>query len=520
VRGPGRWTVRTRLVVAAVALTGLALVLANTAGLALLRGYLMDRLDDQLSATTGVASSGLVALARRPPDGLVAPGEPGEAGIPVEKKIVARIVGDRAIYFFSPDGKLTGGFPSQPISGPDLGSFEEIRRGEPYTVPGTDGPSWRVMAVDVPGGGTMVTASSMAEIEAIQKWLLAIDAGVMAVVLFLLGLAAAALVRLGLRPLTRMEETAGHIAAGDFGRRVPADDPHTEPGRLGIAMNVMLDRVEREIAARAQSEARMRRFLADASHELRTPLTSVRGFAELYRRGGTPPGPPLDEAMRRIEDEAGRMGVLVDDLLTLAHLDEERPMDSHPVDLLEIAADTIRDARARVPDRQVRLAGLGPSLAPVVVVGDEARLRQVPANLVANALAHTPPDAKITVRVGVAEAASAPAVAVGAKRPGLMGVIEVSDTGPGIPPAHVPHIFERLYRVSQSRSRAEGGAGLGLAIVAAIVRAHGGRVELAPSGTTTGAEREAETGAVFRVLLPLDASPGEQEDPDSDGPPR
>jgi two-component system OmpR family sensor kinase len=285
-------------------------------------------------------------------------------------------------------------------------------------------------------------------------------------------------------------------------------------------MNVMLDRVEREIAARAQSEARMRRFLADASHELRTPLTSVRGFAELYRRGGTPPGPPLDEAMRRIEDEAGRMGVLVDDLLTLAHLDEERPMDSHPVDLLEIAADTIRDARARVPDRQVRLAGLGPSLAPVVVVGDEARLRQVPANLVANALAHTPPDAKITVRVGVAEAASAPAVAVGAKRPGLMGVIEVSDTGPGIPPAHVPHIFERLYRVSQSRSRAEGGAGLGLAIVAAIVRAHGGRVELAPSGTTTGAEREAETGAVFRVLLPLDASPGEQEDPDSDGPPR
>ncbi|GAA1285316.1 hypothetical protein Psi02_32210 [Planotetraspora silvatica] len=519
-RGPGRWTVRTRLVVAAVALTGLALVLANTAGLALLRGYLMDRLDDQLSATTGVASSGLIALADRPPAGLTAPGDPGEAGIPVEKKIVARIVGDRAIYFFSRDGRLTGGFPSQPISGPDLGSFEEIHRGEPYTVPGRGGPSWRVMAVDVPGGGTMVTASSMAEIEAIQKWLLAIDAGVMAVVLLLLGLAAAALVRLGLRPLTRMEETAGHIAAGDFGRRVPADDPHTEPGRLGIAMNVMLDRVEREIAARAQSEARMRRFLADASHELRTPLTSVRGFAELYRRGGTPAGPPLDEAMRRIEDEAGRMGVLVDDLLTLAHLDEERPMDSHPVDLLEIAADTIRDARARVPDRQVRLAGLGSSLAPVVVVGDEARLRQVPANLVANALAHTPPDAKITVRVGVAMAGSGPAIAVGAAAPGLMGVIEVADTGPGIPAGHVPHIFERLYRVSQSRSRAEGGAGLGLAIVAAIVRAHGGRVELAPSGTTTGAEREAETGAVFRVLLPLHTSPGEQEDPDFDGAPR
>jgi two-component system OmpR family sensor kinase len=520
-RGPGRWTLRTRLVVAAVALTGVALVLANAAGLALLRGYLMDRLDDQLKATTGVASKSLV-MVRRPP-GLPAPGDPGDVVLPVERKIVARIVGDRAIYFFSADGKFTGGFPSKPDNGPDLGSFEELRKGEPYTVSGTNGPSWRVLAVDMPGGGTAVMAASMADIEATQGWLLAIDGGVMAVVLLLLGLAAAAVVRLGMRPLTKMEETAVHIAAGDFGRRVAADDPHTEPGRLGIAMNVMLDRIEREIAARAESEARMRRFLADASHELRTPLTSVRGFAELYRRGGTPPGPPLDEAMRRIEDEAGRMGVLVNDLLALARLDEERPMDSHPVDLLEIAADTIRDARARVPDRQVRLAGLGSSLAPVVVVGDEARLRQVPANLVANALAHTPPDAKITVRVGVGTAAPAPAVAVGAAAPGLMGVIEVSDTGPGIASGHVPHIFERLYRVSESRSRAEGGAGLGLAIVAAIVRAHGGRVELVASpGMETGMETATEmgAGAVFRVLLPLHTSPQEPGDPDSDGPPR
>ncbi|GII57156.1 two-component sensor histidine kinase [Planotetraspora thailandica] len=501
---PARWTLRTRLVVAAVALSGLALVLANVAGLALLRGYLMDRLDDQLRATVGAASAAPVPRQAQQIQIPKLRSSPGEFVLPVDKSLVARIVGDRAIYFFSGDGKVTNAFPSAPADRPDIGSYDQLRKGEPYTVPGTGDSSWRLMAVDLPGGGTVVMASSLAEIEAVQRWLLAIDAGVLAVMLLLLGLAAAALVRLGMRPLTAMEATAGQIAAGDFGRRVPVDDAHTEPGRLGIAMNVMLDRVEREIAARAESEAGMRRFLADASHELRTPLTSVRGFAELYRRGGTPPGPPLDEAMRRIEDEAGRMGVLVDDLLMLARLDEERPMDSRPVDLLEIAADTIRDARARVPDRQVRLAGLGSSLSPVVVVGDEARLRQVAANLVANALAHTPPEAKVTVKVGTGTAAESPDAAVGEPPPGLMGIVEVADTGPGITPGHASHVFERLYRVSESRSRTEGGAGLGLAIVAAIVRAHGGRVEL----TTSPGE-----GAAFRVLLPLGSH-------DFDGAPR
>jgi two-component system OmpR family sensor kinase len=355
------------------------------------------------------------------------------------------------------------------------------------------------MAADIPDGGTVVMTASLGEVEATQRWLMAIDAAVMAVVLLLLGLAAAALVRLGMRPLTRMEETAGQISAGDFSRRVPDTDPHTEPGRLGVAMNVMLDRVESEIAARIESEARMRRFLADASHELRTPLTSVQGFAELYRRGGTPPGPPMDETMRRIEEEATRMSLLVNDLLVLAHLDEERPLDSRCVDLLQIAVETVRDARARLPERQIRLTGLDSALSPVMLLGDEARLRQVATNLVANALAHTPQDAKITVRVGAGTAVAAPAAAVGAEVPDsqIMGVLEVCDTGPGIAEDHAPRVFERLYRVSQSRSRADGGAGLGLAIVAGIVKAHAGRVELA---TARG------EGATFRVLLPLQDS--------------
>jgi two-component system OmpR family sensor kinase len=521
-RTPDRWTLRTRLVVAVVALTGVALVLANTAGVALLRGYLVDRLDKQLRVTTRVAATGMNAdpifkpLNDAPVGGWQEGVDPPPDGVeppPVTRRVVARIVGDRGIYFFTAAGKLAGEFPANPGTGakPDLGSYEELRRDEPYTVPGTDGSSWRVMAVDLPqGGGTVVMTASLAEIEAIQGWLLAIDAVVMAIVLLLLGLAAAAVVRLGMRPLTRMEQTAAQITAGYLGRRVPDSDPHTEPGRLGTAMNVMLDRVEREIAARAESEARMRRFLADVSHELRTPLTSVRGFAELYRRGGTPAGPQLDETMRRIEDEATRMSMLVNDMLTLAHLDEERPMDSRPVDLLAIAADTIRDARVRVPERQVRLAKLDSSLRPIMVVADEARLRQVAANLLTNALVHTPPDATVTVRVGTGTATTTPnhattptgsaaaplTVAIGAKPPRFrrMGVLEVSDTGPGIPPACTPHIFERLYRASESRSRAAGGAGLGLAIVAAIVKALGGRVEL----TTAPGD-----GASFRVLIPL-----------------
>ncbi|MEV7965742.1 ATP-binding protein [Sphaerisporangium sp. NPDC088356] len=497
-RPPGHWTLRARLVVAAVALTGVALVLANAVGLTLLRNYLVDRLDDQLDATVSPAVAGVMAM----PKGLPLPASPQPGQKPIrilvsEKQIVQRMIGDRRFYVFAPDGRLAGEIPGALPNRPELGPYDQIQKGEPYTVPGTDGPSWRVKAMDLPDGGTVVMTASLAEIEATQRWLMAIDAAVMAVVLVLLGVAAAALVRLGMRPLTRMEETAAQISAGDFSRRVPETAPHTEPGRLGVAMNVMLDRVESEIAARIESEARMRRFLADASHELRTPLTSVQGFAELYRRGGTPPGPPMDETMRRIEDEATRMGLLVNDLLVLAHLDEERALDSHPVDLLEIAVETVRDARARLPERRIRLTGLGSALSPVMVMGDEARLRQVAANLVTNALVHTPPDAKITVRVGVDKAAVSPAAAVGEGAHRIMGVLEVCDTGPGIPEDHAPRVFERLYRISQSRSRAEGGAGLGLAIVAGIVRAHGGRVEL---------ETSQGKGAVFRVLLPLEDS--------------
>ncbi|WP_220040219.1 sensor histidine kinase [Nonomuraea aridisoli] len=455
---PASWSLRTRLVMAVLGLATLGLVLSNVVGIALLRDNMMGRVDRQIEQLAKVGKT---------KGELVFPAKPVRSDA-VSELLARRLASAQLVMIFTPDGKLKAdtAVDDRPV-------IDDLRTGVTYTVPGTADHPWRLHAVELPNGNTWVIAQSLAELEQTETSAIAIAVAVSAVTLLLIGLAANAVVRLGLRPLTRMEATAGQIARGDFARRVHARDPHTEPGRLATAMNVMLDRLQAEIAARTESETRMRRFLADASHELRTPLTSVRGFAELHRRGGD-----ADEAMRRIEDEAARMGVLVNDLLTLAQLDEERPLDRGPVDLLEVAADTIRDARVRVPERHVRLTGLGGALAPVSVVGDEARLRQVAANLVGNALCHTPPDADVTVRVGRTDGAA---------------VLEVADTGPGIPPEHVPRLFDRLYRVGQGRSRADGGAGLGLAIVAAIVRSHGGRVEV---DTRPGA------GAAFRVFLP------------------
>jgi two-component system OmpR family sensor kinase len=304
-----------------------------------------------------------------------------------------------------------------------------------------------------------------------------------------------------------MEQTAAEIAGGDLSRRVPDTDPHTESGRLGTALNTMLVRIEAALAARTASEQRLRRFLADASHELRTPLTSIQGFAELYRRGGAPPGPALDEAMGRIESEVGRMRLLVNDLLLLARLDEERPLERHPVDLLAVAADAVRDAHVRVPSRFVQLAALdddSETFEAVTVYGDEPRIRQVVNNLVVNALQHTPDDCAVVVRVGTSASPGLdpeerteqlPSAVSGATMPAgyAVAIIEVADAGPGMSPSEARHAFERLYRADPNRAGRDGGNGLGLAIVAAIVQAHGGRVALY---TSVGA------GARFRVLLP------------------
>jgi two-component system OmpR family sensor kinase len=385
-------------------------------------------------------------------------------------------------------------FPSN-IEPPDFGKFEELK---PLADTGihtmTDvrtSERYRVNVVTRPDDqGYAVAAISLTRVDNTVNQMTAIGLGVSALALLLLGFAGYQVVGLGLKPLTRMEEAATAIADGDLTVRVADTDPHTEAGRLGFALNTMLGWIEAEVDARIASEQRLRQFLADASHELRTPLTSIRGFAELYRRGGAPTKPELDEAMSRIEDEAARMGLLVEDLLLLAALDEERPLKRSKVDLLAVVADIVRDAHVRSPHRTIELG----EFEPVTVSGDEHRLRQVTSNLVANALQHTPPQAQITLRVGRLKEATKPVAAVGlpVRRPAA--VLEVSDTGPGVPIEHAQRIFERLYRADPHRARSHGGAGLGLAIVTSIVKAHGGRVELS---TSPG------QGSTFRVILPL-----------------
>jgi two-component system OmpR family sensor kinase len=457
---------------------------ADVAGSALLRSYLVSRVDTLLAGQ----ARGLARTGQLPP---VNPNRPPPR---------LGLGGEQRLYVYSAGGTVVRQSAGTGTGRPHLGPFAALRDragGHAFTVDGTDG-AWRVLVTPIDAGREYaVNAVSLREIERTQEQLVLIDVGVTVLVLLALGLTAAWVVRIGLRPLTRMERAATEIAGGDLSRRVEDADPHTESGRLGSALNVMLVRIEAALADRSASERRLRRFLADASHELRTPLTSIQGFAELYRRGGAPPGPELDEAMQRVEAEVGRMRVLVNDLLMLARLDEERPLERHPVDLLAVAADAVRDAHVRIPSRFIGLTGLDSErLEPVTVGGDEARLRQVVTNLVANALQHTPDDAAVTVRVGRVGAGCSGDGAVAAVGGPLAGaaVVEVDDAGPGMSTEDARHAFERLYRADPSRSRQHGGAGLGLAIVAAIVQSHGGRVELF---TSPGA------GCRFRVGLPF-----------------
>jgi two-component system, OmpR family, sensor kinase len=490
------------MVVTIAALAAIALVVADFAGAALLRSYLVGRLDAQLSGQ----ARGLSRVAQVPGQNPAFPNRL-RSGTPFGT--------ESRIYVFTADGTRVYTSSGSGSGEPNLGGFASLKAradGNAFTVSGTDG-NWRVRVTSIAAGRDYaVHALSMRDVEATEDGLLLIDAAVTALVLLLIAVAAASVVRIGLRPLTRMEDIATEIAGGDLSRRVSDADPHTESGRLGMALNMMLVRIERALADRSASERRLRRFLADASHELRTPLTSIQGFAELYRRGGAPPGPALDEAMGRIEAEVGRMHLLVNDLLLLARLDEERPLERHPVDLLAVAADAVRDAHVRVPTRFVRLAGLvdhADTFEPVTVLGDEPRIRQVVTNLVANALQHTPDDCAVAVRVGSGpaggSAAADPVAAVGADLPAdrPVAIVEVVDEGPGVGTADATHVFERLYRADPSRARHSGGAGLGLAIVAAIVQAHGGRVELF---TAPG------EGARFRVLLPAQDRVDEEPD--------
>jgi len=354
---------------------------------------------------------------------------------------------------------------------------------KPTTVGSVDnsGVQWRAVSVRGPHGRLVTVAYDLSDVRETVRSLVWLQLGIGAAVLVVLGLAEFWSVHRSLRPLMEVEQTAAAIAAGQLDRRVPERDPRTEVGRLSSALNGMLAQIQRALASSESSaekartsEERMRRFITDASHELRTPLTTIRGFAELYRQGAAR---DMEMVMSRVESESRRMGLLVDDLLLLARLDAQRPIEQNRVDLLALASDAVHDAQAIAPKRNITMEVFDGPGTPEVL-GDEPRLRQVLGNLVTNALQHTPESADITVRVGTE---------------GDDAIVEVVDEGPGMSQEDALRIFERFYRTDTSRARISGGTGLGLSIVDSLVLAHDGTV------TVTTAPGQ---GCRFYVSLP------------------
>ncbi len=444
-------SLRGRLVAGVVVLAGVGMLLVGAITYAAQRDFLLDRVDAQLAAT--VRHEQEDSGPRRPPMG--GGGPPRGGGAPTDTYVEHRTAsGEREGNFLGPGDSATE---------PDLP--DELPLDEAQTI-----GDYRVLAVDDPGGGMTVAAISMDATDEALEWLLVVEGIVIVGVLALVGGFALVVVRVGLLPLDRMGHTAAAIAGGDLSHRVETTDPRTEVGRLGIALNRMLDRLEDAFAAREASQGRLRRFIADASHELRTPLVSIRGYAELYRMGAARSDEDVAKSMRRIEDEAARMGVLVEDLLTLARLDEVRTAPHGPVDLAALARDAVDDARVTAPEREISLQA-----EPARVTGDADQLRQVLANLLRNALVHTPAGTPIEVTVDDSVR------------------LEVRDHGRGLPTDDADALFERFWRAEAGRERGKGGAGLGLAIVAGIVDAHSGTVSAAnhPGG-----------GASFEVRLP------------------
>ena len=456
-----------RLMVGMIALVAIGLLVSGAATYVLLQNSLLSRVDTEL--LNGHLAALNVVGGRGPTD--------ANGQFPI----------GTIIEVFSPDGKEIGSplrydFPNTtsralPVPPEQLPAGTELHPAL-VTLDGTGGVSHYRAAIwpeDSLGGDYVLLAIPMSDVDATLDQLLLLEGAVGAAVLIATAILALLIIRIGLRPLDRMRTVAQDIARGDLGRRVEPSTPDTEIGRLGLALNGMLAQIEAAFAERTQSENRLRRFIADASHELRTPLTSVRGYAEMLRRGAEKSPEDSALARRRIEEESVRMSVIVDDMLVLARLGQGRPLEANPVDLQRVAKDAVADAHAVSPQREISLQ----ATQPVVVEGDDTRLRQAVGNLVRNALVHTPPESPIEVGVTADD---------GHAR------ITVADHGPGLGGEDAARVFEPFYRADPSRSRDSGGVGLGLAIVAAVVSAHGGEVRV--SETPGG-------GATFEVVLPV-----------------
>jgi two-component system OmpR family sensor kinase len=455
---------RIGLVAATLVLVTCGLVTSGVAVTSILRHSLISRIDSNLLEASR-------SWAQAPRRQSAPPYEGPDPGRPPSKFYVRGIGSDGSTFTAINDRNAEPALPPDN----DVGL-------NPVTLPSVNGSDilWRAVSVRGPHGLTTV-AVDLSDVQHTVRSLVWLQFGIGVAVLVVVGIVSFAVVQRSLRPLSEVEQTAAAIASGQLDRRVPERDPRTEVGRLSLALNGMLTQIQQAVASSESSaetargsEDRMRRFITDASHELRTPLTTIRGFAELYRQGAA-----RDVAMllSRIESEASRMGLLVDDLLLLARLDVQRPLEQNRLDLLALASDAVHDAQAIDPQRTISMEILDGPGTPEVV-GDEPRIRQVLSNLVVNALQHTPTSADVIVRVGT---------------DGDDAVVEVADRGPGMSQEDASRVFERFYRTDSSRARASGGTGLGLSIADSLVHAHGGLV------TVTTAPGD---GCCFRVTLP------------------
>jgi two-component system OmpR family sensor kinase len=487
-----RLSLRTRLVLGVIAVAAVGLFAADLATYSSLRSFLFDRTDSSLADAHQAVE---FALQPHHDDHGVPPGDDGSGHSDDGQLRLGPLTGAVRGYYVQvrrADGSVVLGGAATQFSGGEQPSPPRLpaklalpattdAHGEStrtFTTSSRDGSDrYRVRAWTTPiSPYTFLLAAPLANVDSTLHRLMWIELLVTVLVLGALAVLGLWVVRLGLRPLDAIGDTAAKIAEGDLTQRIERADERTEVGRLGLALNRMLGQIEVGYRAREASERKLRRFVADASHELRTPLAAVRAYAELFGRGAADRPEDLERSMKGISRESERMSVLVEDLLLLARLDEGRPLEREPVRLDEVVGEAVDAARAVDPERRIDV-----ELEKAVVLGDRDRLRQTVDNLLANVRAHTPAGTPAHVVVSVDDGHA---------------TVDVSDEGPGLDDDQLSHVFERFYRPDASRARSSGGVGLGLSIVAAIAAAHGG------SATALA----ANGGATFRVELPLASS--------------
>ena len=480
-RLPHSLSLRTQLVLVTSVLIALAIAVTSLVAISALRAQMVHQLDEEMKASSSSLVSS-VGTSQTRQDGAV---------------------GSYRVYVLDQHGNVLysiAGADQQAENEPVLTGWdsEKVKKFHETgtTVNSRTGSNdWRIMPISLESSTNGQASSMVIALPLKQTNQVVALVGVLTFAFGLATLAAAiamtwVIVTRTFEPLARVEQTAAKIAAGDLSQRIEDYNPSNEIGNLAISLNTMLAQIESSFNAQAKSEAKMRRFVGDASHELRTPLVSIRGYSELYRQGALPNDEAVATAMGRIESESKRMGQLVEDLLTLARIDERRESKLAPFDLFHLAVDASNDAYATSPDREVSLVGLTDDVAPTSapVIGDESRMRQVVANLLTNAMRYTPAGTPLEIAVGVREDV-----------PGYpLSVIEVRDHGPGIHGEDRERVFERFYRTDTSRSRETGGTGLGLSIVAAILEQHDGSVHI---------EETPGGGATFVISLPFYPAP-------------